>query len=177
MEEQKKASAFNLKAYQILAIVVVVALIVIAAYFISSKPSGQAASTGDNVSVYYTGSFTNGTVFGTDFDGTPLNFTIGANEVIPGFNNAVIGMHAGQTKNVTIPEDEAYGPVNQSLIISVPLSVFGNNTVKEGEIVTSTSGQEALVESVNATSAMINLNSPLAGHTLDFEIKLLAIHK
>ncbi|MCL5101815.1 MAG: peptidylprolyl isomerase [Candidatus Marsarchaeota archaeon] len=157
--------------------VVVIVLIVIAAYFVLGNGTGQKVVAGDNVSVYYKGSFTNGTVFGENFNSTPLNFTAGSSEVIPGFSNAVIGMTVGQTKTVTVPPAEGYGEYNASHVIDVPIAEFGNNTVKVNETVTSSSGLQGIVESVNSTDVVVNFNSPLAGKTLVFEIKLLKINK
>ncbi|OJI07988.1 Putative FKBP-type peptidyl-prolyl cis-trans isomerase [Candidatus Micrarchaeum sp.] len=173
MSESKKGSN---NTYYIIGAVVIIVMIALAVYFVAGSGS-QVVAAGDNVSVYYRGSFTNGTVFGDNFNSTPLNFTAGSSEVIPGFSNAVIGMRIGQTKNVSLPPNEAYGEFNKSKVIDVPISDFGNSTVKANTIVTSSSGEQGIIESVNATTAVINLNSPLVGKTLDFEIKLLAIKK
>ena len=110
-----------------------------------------------------------------------LNFTVGANEVIPGFDNAVIGMRVGESKNVTIPPSEAYGEPSANLIVEVPLSSFGNSTVTEGMGVTQTApnGQQfqGIVTSVNSTTATVDFNPPLAGKTLVFDRKVSSIGK
>lgn len=156
-----------------LAIVIIIAVV----YFtLFSSTAYAKVVNGDNVSVYYTGYFANGTVFSTNVGSQPLNFTVGANEVIPGFNNAVIGMQIGQNKTVTVPPSDGYGYVNQSLIISVPLSEFGNSTVTNGEIVTSAAGQ-ATVIAVNSTNVTVDFNPPLAGDTLVFKIQIISISK
>ncbi len=162
--------------YAIIGVVVVV-MVVVAAYFVLGVSNAQAVASGENVSVFYSGSFTNGTVFSQNFNSTPLNFTAGSSQVIPGFSNAVIGMKVGQTKTVTVPPSEGYGEVNASHIIDVPITEFGNKTVTANEVVTSSSGLQGIVESVNSTTAVVNFNSPLAGKTLIFKIKLLAVHK
>ena len=163
-------------------VLVVVIAVIAAAYFVTGTVSAaQVVKSGDNVSVYYTGYFTNGTVFNTNIGSQPFNFTAGANEVIPGFDNAVIGMKLDENKTVTIPENEAYGPVNPSLIVSLPLSKFGNQTVKVGMIFTQTSATghqvQGIVEAVNATNATLDFNPPLAGHTLIFSIRVIKIQK
>ncbi|MEM0202011.1 MAG: peptidylprolyl isomerase [Candidatus Micrarchaeaceae archaeon] len=161
-----------------IALIIIIAVAI--AYTVTSSINASAASTGDTVSVYYTGKFTNGTVFSTNVGGAPFNFTIGANEVIPGFNNAIIGMKAGENKTVTIPPSEAYGEVNQSLIITVPLSAFSNNSVnstKVGMVVTTQSGQQGEIIAVNKTAATVDFNPPLAGKALVFQIKLVSIKK
>lgn len=69
----------------------------------------QAAKAGDTVQVHYTGKFGDGSVFDSSAGRDPLEFTVGAGQVIPGFEQAVEGMAVGQTKTVTIPSAEAYG--------------------------------------------------------------------
>jgi FKBP-type peptidyl-prolyl cis-trans isomerase 2 len=167
-----------MKSVHAVAAVFAIVVVIAAAYLVVSVPAAFVVSTGDNVSVYYTGSFTNGTVFNSNVgQPQPFTFTVGANQVIPGFDQAVIGMKLNQTKNVTIPVDEAYGPVNQSLILHVPLSDFGNKTVTVGTIVTNTYGYQGEVIAVNATNATVNFNPPLAGKTLVFSIRVVKISK
>ena len=99
-------------------VIVILAIVAVAAYFLlmpatSSSPGGKsvvtgtgtgpAAAIGNSVSVFYTGMFTNGTVFDSNVNGTPITLTVGSHQVIPGFENAVVGMKAGQTKTVIFP--------------------------------------------------------------------------
>ncbi len=164
----------------IAAVTIVVAAV--AVYLVAGSASAaQAVAVGDNVTVYYTGSFTNGTVFQSDFNSTPFSFIAGANQVIPGFDSAIIGMKVNQSKTVTIPMNEAYGPVDPALFISVPISAFGNQTVKAGMVFSEVtqSGQQmrGMVTAVNATNATLDFNQPLAGHALVFTIKVIGIRK
>jgi peptidylprolyl isomerase len=161
---------------------IVAVIIILAAYaFVTSSSAAETVAIGDNVSIYYSGSFTNGTVFNSNFGGTPFNFTVGANQVIPGFDNAVIGMKLNQNKTVTIPMNEAYGPINPNLIVRVPIKDLNNQSVKAGMLLTetTTTGQslQGRVLSVNSTNATIDFNAPLAGYTLVFTIKVLRISK
>ena len=72
--------------------------------------SGTAiAKNGDMVKVDYTLKLADGTVYQTSVGSTPFEFTLGQNQVIAGFENAVNGMKVGETKTVTIPAAEAYG--------------------------------------------------------------------
>jgi len=177
LEEKKK---LNRQVMILIAVIAVLAIIGIA-YIAVSNSAAQVVVPGDNVSVYYTGALVNGTVFDTNVGRQPFQFTVGANEVIPGFDNAVIGMRLNQTKNVTIPVNEAYGPVSQELIINVPLTSFGNHTVQVGMEFSETlpSGQQmtGVVTSVNAENATLNFNPPLAGKILVFKIKVVGIKK
>ena len=180
-KETKPTKGFN-PIYAI-AIIVAIAIAAVAAYFLlahGSAPGAQMVAIGDNVSVYYTGTFTNGTVFDTNVGKPPLNFTVGAGQVIQGFDNAVVGMKVNQTKNVTIPPNQAYGNLNPGLIVDVPLTEFGNSTVHVGMAVTENArGQllQGVVTAVNSTTAKVNFNPPLAGDTLLFKITVASIHK
>ncbi len=190
----------GIKPIYIVAIAVVIAATAGAAYYVSANgvhtasnpsmnstsqealsntttPTGSVVKNGDNISVYYTGRLTNGTVFNTNVGSSPLNFTVGSGEVIKGFDNAVLGMSLFQSKVVTIPANEAYGPVNPSLIVSVPLSNFGNesSSVAVGLLVHASNGEQGIVTAVNSTNATLDFNNPLAGRTLIFNITVVAI--
>ena len=99
----------QIKPLYILIAVVVVVAAAAAVYFVFVGGVGQAVAAGDTVSVYYNGTYTNGTVFDSNFGKQPLNFTVGANQVIPGFNNAVVGMKVGGRRELIIPPALAYG--------------------------------------------------------------------
>jgi len=176
--EQAKAKNTGIKPLYLVGAAIIIILLVGIVYVLFNSTSATVAETGDNVSVYYTGKFTNGTVFNTNVGSAPFNFTIGKNEVITGFNNAVIGMKVGENKTVALPPSEAYGEVNQSLIITVPKSRFANSSsVKVGMIVTTGTGQQGEVIAVNATNATVDFNPPLAGKTLVFQIELVSVKK
>ncbi len=161
----------------------VLAVVAILGYFMVSGASVQAVTAGNKVSVYYTGSFANGTVFDSNIGRGALNFTVGAGQMISGFDSAVVGMRLNQTKSVTLSPAEAYGEPNPALVVQVPLSRFGNNSsaIKIGEIITasSKSGQpvQGRVTSISSDNATIDFNPPLAGKTLKFEIKVVGIQK
>ncbi|MCW6160251.1 MAG: peptidylprolyl isomerase [Candidatus Micrarchaeales archaeon] len=143
----------------------------------SGAASGPVVAVGDNISVYYTGTYTNGTVFDSNAGKTPLNFTVGSGQLIKGFDDAVIGMKLNETKTVTIPANEAYGEVNQSLIVTVPKRDFGNQTVTVGMMISTSRGAQGRVTAVNATNVTVDFNSPLAGQTLVFKITVVSIKK
>ena len=158
--------------------VLAVVVILSAVYVTSRLTSAQSVVAGDNISVYYTGAFTNGTVFDTNVGKAPINFTVGAGQLIPGFDQGVIGMKLNQTKTITIPENEAYGPVNPSLFVRVPPSQFSGHVPSVGSIVTrNANGQQVqgVVIAENATNVTVDFNSPLAGQTLIFTIRVVSI--
>lgn len=166
----------------VVGLVVLVVIALVAGIYLMGNTAPVAVASGDNISVYYTLALTNGTVLQSNFGQQPLTFTAGSNELIQGFNQAILGMTVNQTKNVTIPANEAYGPVNPSLFVQVPLSAFGNSTVEPGMTVTQTvssTGQQyqGIITGVNETNATVDFNPPLAGQILHFTIRVVHIQK
>lgn len=146
----------------------------------SSGSSAQVVRLGDTISVNYTGAFTNGTIFdASSYHGGVFNFTVGSN-VIQGFSQGVIGMTVGETNTITIPANDAYGPVNSALFIDVPTNVLEadlNRTPVIGMPITDGSGQQGVITAVNATNTTVDFNPPLAGKTLIFKITVVKILK
>lgn len=139
-----------------------------------------AAKSGDTVKVHYRGTLSDDTEFDSSQGGEPLEFTIGNNMVIPGFENGVVGMEVGESKKVSIPAENAYGPYNNDLVAVVPRSqVPPDLDVTIGMVlqVRSAEGQiaRAIVRDLTETDITLDLNHPLAGQDLTFEIELVEI--
>ncbi|MDO8716754.1 MAG: peptidylprolyl isomerase [Dehalococcoidales bacterium] len=140
----------------------------------------SAAKVGDTVKVDYTGTLTDGTVFDSSVGKTPLEFTVGAGQMIKGFDNALPGMKVGQNKTVVLPPEDAYGAYREDLVVAVNKTQMGsaaNATVGQKITVVYANGTGAsfVVLAVNATSMTLDTNPPLAGKTLKFDIKLVSI--
>ncbi|MCX6816073.1 MAG: FKBP-type peptidyl-prolyl cis-trans isomerase [Candidatus Aenigmarchaeota archaeon] len=121
---------------------------------------------GDQIAVDYIGSFENGTVFDSSVGQTPLEFTVGAGQMIKGFNAAVIGMKVGEEKTVAIKPEDAYGPVDPTNVIQIPLANVPNIT-KVGDTLYSSNGQPAVVLEIRNNTVVLDVNHPMAGKTLD----------
>ncbi|MCL4364851.1 MAG: peptidylprolyl isomerase [Candidatus Marsarchaeota archaeon] len=164
------------KPVLIVAAIVIIALV--AVYLYATHTPTPVVASGDTVEVYYTGMFQNGTIFNSNVGQQPLQFTVGSGQVITGFNNAVEGMTLNETRNITLSPDEAYGYANPNMIISIPLSAFGNHTVSIGMTISETSGGQQLhgiITAMNSSNAIVDFNPPLAGKTLLFSIKVVGI--
>ncbi len=138
----------------------------------------QKAKQGDRVKVHYRGYLDDGTVFESSFDQDPLEFTIGAGEIIPGFEDAVVGMSVGETRTVDIPAQDAYGEYNEMARLEVPRENLPQDLTPEiGMVLQLTTPQNntVLVRVVDMKDDVITLdaNHPLAGKDLRFEIKLI----
>ncbi len=179
----------------ILAILLVISMVLLAGCTDQSgstvKPGDNASANtvvkaGDNVSVDYIGWYENGTIFDTSDAAVaqqaglynplreygPLSFIAGAGEMIKGFDNATMGMKIGESKNVTLQPDQAYGQYDPALILPVNMSVLTSNNITP--IVNQTlyyNMQPVRVDSIpNNTTVFVDFNGPMAGKTLKFQI-------
>lgn len=138
------------------------------------------AKRGDAVKVHYVGKFEDGTVFDTSREREPLPFTIGEGEVIPGFEEAVVGMHSGESKKVVIPAENAYGPRHEEMVLVVDRQNLPEGVdpqVGQQYQIPQSDGQSIVVTVTDATESSVTLdgNHPLAGRALTFEIELLEV--
>ena len=138
------------------------------------------AKPGDTVAVHYTGKLPDGSVFDTSLGRDPLEFTLGARRVIPGFEEAVQGMQPGEKKTAEIVADEAYGPHMPELIVEFPrdqIPPHVTGQVGEELQVQTTAGEaiRALVVEANESAITIDANHPLAGKDLTFDIELVDV--
>jgi peptidylprolyl isomerase len=142
----------------------------------------QTAKNGNIVKVDYTGRYSDGTQFDTSIGKEPLKFTIGAEQVIPGFEEAVIGMKVGESKTVTIPADKAYGQRNEGLVEEVSrdlLSPTVTPTIGMQLYVTQEDGSKVyvVITALTDTTMTLDANNPMAGKDLTFDITLVEIVK
>lgn len=178
----KEAVATRKKKQVRYGIIAAAAIILVALFgFVMFNPF--VARAGDTVKVFYTGSLDDGTVFDTNMNATPLAFTVGKGMVIPGFDEAVIGMGVNDVKTVRIPSEKAYGPYNSSLVNTLNRSAFPSNiTPLMGQFYSvrrTTDGVVTLVKIINVTPSTITLdgNHELAGKNLTFSIRLVSINE
>ena len=145
--------------------------------------SGAAiAKEGDTVKVLYVGTYDNGSVFDSSesHGGDPLQFTIGDGDVIPGFEQAVIGMSVNETKDIHISVEDAYGPYYDYMVTTVNWSSFEEGFVPEvGDQIQmqNSLGQtfQGIVINTSEEGVTVDFNHPLAGMDLNFEITLVEI--
>jgi FKBP-type peptidyl-prolyl cis-trans isomerase 2 len=147
----------------------------------SSAAEGAGAKPGDNVTVHYTGRLKDGTVFDSSEGKDPLEFTIGEGQLIPGFEQGVLGMRPGQSKTVNIPAKDAYGPYNPELVTEVDRNRFSPDLeLQVGMQVQGSQpdGQVAVftVKNITNTTVTLDANHRLAGKDLIFDIKMVSIN-
>ncbi|MGB6011040.1 MAG: FKBP-type peptidyl-prolyl cis-trans isomerase [Desulfobacterales bacterium] len=138
------------------------------------------AKTGDKVKVHFEGFLEDGTVFGSTTDEEPFEFIIGEKDMLPGFEDAVVGMQKGDIKTITLPPEEAYGPHKKELVSVMERSGFPQEVhleVGKRLRVRTQDGKYTMVTIKDFTedSIVLDENDPLAGKTLTFKIELVDI--
>ena len=134
--------------------------------------------SGDTVRIHYTGTLADGTTFDSSQGREPLEFTVGSGQIIPGLDAALPGMAVGDQKRVEVGPDEAYGhkdpgalqPVPRTEIPEhIPLDIGTQLQVQDG------AGKVTQVQVAEVTdeSVVLDMNHPLAGEDLTFDIELV----
>ena len=142
----------------------------------------KQAKAGDNVKVHYKGTLPDGQLFDSSEGREPLAFQLGSGMVIKGFDDGVTGMEIGDKKTINIPNEDAYGPVNEEMIINfdrsqipaeIPLEIGGTLNMHQdgnGQVI------PVVIKDVTEEFVLLDANHPLAGQDLIFELELVGIN-
>ncbi len=138
------------------------------------------ARDGDRVKVHYTGMLEDGRVFDSSVDREPLEFTLGQGEVIPGFEEAVMGMQPDESKTTMIPSEKAYGPHNPDMVVTVDRERLPEDLdPKVGQALQMRQGEGrtimVTITDLSESTITLDANHPLAGEDLTFDIQLVEI--
>jgi len=149
----------------------------------NSTSSSNVVKKGDKLKVDYEGRFESGEVFDSSKHGEhshPLEFEAGSGQVIAGFDDAVMGMKVGESKEFKINAKEAYGEHNPQLVREIPRNVLPQDQEpKVGMMLIMNAGDKQMpvrISEVAKDTIKIDLNHPLAGKNLIFKITLVAIN-
>lgn len=143
----------------------------------------KKVAIGDQVSIEYEGMLESGEIVEVSTETGPVEFEVGAGTMPPGFEKALIGMHEGEEKTITLLPEEAFGPKDENLLHTVRKSVFGDNIdPKPGMVLGMTLSKQgidhkvpALVTAVDGEDVTIDFNHPLAGRTVLYKLTLKEI--
>lgn len=135
---------------------------------------------GNTVLVQYTGKFIDGNTFDSSEGREPLKFTVGKNQVIPGFDQGVVGMKVGDKKQIEIEPEQGYGVLDEKAIVEVPKDqIPADIEPKPGMRLTmqAPTGQvfHPLIKEVKDDILVLDLNHPLAGKKLIFDVEIVEI--
>lgn len=136
---------------------------------------------GDIAHVHYIGTFDDGSEFDSTYDRDPLEFEVGAEEVIPGFEACVVDMEIGEKKSVRIPVEDAYGEYHEEYVVKL-----GRNDLPDdleptiGDMLEMVMDDESSIMTrvveIGDDFVVIDANHELAGKDLNFEIELVKIN-
>ena len=138
-------------------------------------------SEGKVISMEYTLTLEDKQVIDTNVGKDPLTFTQGSHQIIPGLETALEGMKAGETKQVSVDPEHAYGKVNPQAIQEVPIDKIPPQGRKVGMQLRGEDDQGRVhisrVKEVKEQVVVLDFNHPLAGKTLYFDVKILDIQE
>jgi FKBP-type peptidyl-prolyl cis-trans isomerase SlyD len=165
------------------AVVLLAGLLVLGGVAAAQTPappaSGPAIEEGSAVSVEYTLKDDSGAVLDSNKGRDPLTFTQGKHQIIPGLEKALSGMRVGEEKKVTVAPAEGYGEVDPRAITEVPKDAVPAHAQVEGMqlVARSADGRTRLVrvKEVRDTTVLIDMNHPLAGKILHFDIRIIRV--
>jgi peptidylprolyl isomerase len=138
------------------------------------------AKAGDKVRVHYKGQLSDGTIFDSSLEREPIEFILGQDTVIPGFEDAVIGMEAGESKDVSIPPEEGFGEYSEDLVVNIEKTIPPPEINPELGMQLEVSSEEETprvftIADIAEDSITLDGNHPLAGKEIAFKITLLEI--
>ena len=166
--------------YNHIAIVILLSVAVLLIPGCSAADEAGKAKVGDTVQVNYTGKLADGSVFDSSIGKQPLEVVLGKNQVIPGFEKAILGMKVGDNKTVTISANDAYGPLHSELIFEVPKENLPAGVAPQVGMQLQGSKADgtpvvATITKISDKTVTLDGNIPLAGKDLTFEIGLVKI--
>ncbi len=113
--------------------------------------------------------------------GQPVTFLVGAGEIIPGLESRMLGMSAGETRDIEVPAEEAYGPRNPELIQKAPREYFQNVPLEKGLPLQAQTPEGKVINMVvvdfDDQTVTVDMNHPLAGRDLVFEVEVLDVRE
>jgi len=147
-----------------------------------SPPPGKekiVIETGRTVSIEYTLTLDDGTVADTNVGGDPLTYSHGQGQILPALENQLEGMAADDTKSVRLSATDGYGDVNPELYREVPETSVPEDARVVGQVLygEGPNGQpfQVRVHEVLEESVVLDLNHPLAGQALNFDIRIISV--
>jgi peptidylprolyl isomerase len=134
---------------------------------------------GSKVTLHYTGTLDDGSVFDSSEGREPLEFTVGQHQVICGFEEGVVGMDVGEEKTINITPEHGYGERHEQMVQKVPKNLFKDFTPEKGQQIglMSKDGRQMMARVVAVENEMVtlDLNHQLAGKNLHFKVKVVSV--
>lgn len=147
----------------------------------TTTDKNNIVAVGSRITVHYIGTLDNGAIFDSRDSDDPLTFIVGDGTVFPALEQEICSMHCGQTRNILIPVEKAYGPRSNDNLLKIERSQFPPDKAPEpGKLVTITfsDNEQRIMRIIGCydSSVTLDANHPLAGLDLTFALTLVAIH-
>ncbi|MGI9590082.1 MAG: FKBP-type peptidyl-prolyl cis-trans isomerase [Myxococcota bacterium] len=143
------------------------------------KKETNVVEAGSTVGIEYKLTLEDGTVVDQNVGEEALRFEQGAGQIIPGLDKELLGMQAGESKQVKVTPEDGYGPINPDAYTEVPVSELPEDARTPGaELMArdeSGRSQRLRVDKIEGETATLDFNHPLAGKTLVFDVKILEV--
>jgi len=138
------------------------------------------AKSGDKVKIHYTGKLENGNIFDSTREGPPLELVIGSRTVFPELEDNIIGMTAGESRNITLQPEQAFGPKRVELIVQIDSGILPaeitpeigmqlQNKQPDGKLI------NVIITDIKDNAITLDANHPLAGQAVILDIELVEI--
>ncbi|WP_299977820.1 peptidylprolyl isomerase [uncultured Pseudoteredinibacter sp.] len=139
-----------------------------------------AIGPGTQVTLHFAIKMADGTLVDSTFDGSPATFSVGDGNLLPGFEQVLMGLSAGDEKEFPISPEQGFGQRNPNNIQEIPKNSFTDDIeLEEGLMVSFADAQQAelpgVVAEVNDDVVKVDFNHPLAGRDLIFEVRIIAV--
>ena len=132
-------------------------------------------------SVHYTGTFPNGEVFDSSEGRDPLTYLVGHGQMIPGFEQEMLGAGIGEMRDFTLTPERAYGERDEGAVQQIPREQFPEEMeIEEGMVLGAQSHQGPIqftIVSIKGDSVTVDFNHQMAGKTLRFSVKVVSVRK
>ena len=129
--------------------------------------------------VHYTGTLPDGEVFDSSRDKDPMTFLVGHKNMIPGFEEELMGASQGETRTFTLPPERAYGERDDDAVQQVSRDQFPENMeIKPGMMMAAQTDQGPIpftISEINGDQITIDFNHQMAGKTLTFEVEVIEV--
>ena len=135
---------------------------------------------GTQVTLHFAIKMEDGSVVDSTFDGAPATFSVGDGKLLPGFEEVLIGLEAGDEATFDVPPEKGFGQRNPSNIQKIPRASFSDDMeLEEGLMVSFADAQNTelpgLIAEIGDRNVSVDFNHPLAGRDLQFEVKIIAV--
>jgi FKBP-type peptidyl-prolyl cis-trans isomerase 2 len=147
----------------------------------TTTEKNNIVAVGNRITVHYIGTLDNGAIFDSRDSDDPLTFVVGDGTVFPALEQEICTMHCGQTRNILIPVEKAYGPRSNDNLLKIERSQFPPDKAPEPDklvTITFSDSEQRIMRIIGCDDSSVTLdaNHPLAGLDLTFALTLVAIH-